>query len=217
MFEIGSINVTDQATELGEFANEAVRDVLLRTGVKVATGTITLTANQGDYTLDDEVLAIKHAYLDGATSDYLLTQISTAELIERRVYATTGSSDGPWYYALEGTDLFRVSPTPSAAATINITYVPKPTEMSSDAHDPSAVLYGGIPVEFHPVLIDFMCWKAASYDDDASSGQGERYRGYYEEGLKRIRRYVNGKGGVKLPPARVGRRRRLRDVPSRDI
>jgi hypothetical protein len=205
--------VTADATVLGEWANDAVRDLLLQTGVKVATGTVTLTANTSDYTLDAAVMLIKHAYLDG-TTDHMLTQLAPADLLEMRVRGSaTSSSDGPWYYALDGADLFRVYPTPTSAGTINLTYVPKPTEMSADAHDPSNATYGGIPTEFHPALLAYMYWKAASADDDQSSGQGERYRESYEAEVRKVRKYVNGKGNVRLPRASVGSRRY---VPTRN-
>lgn len=216
VLEIGGMNVTDNATELGEWANFAVRDLLLQTGVKVGTGTVTLTADVNDYTLDAAVLGIKHAYVDG-TTDHMLTQVGSGELLEMRVRGSSVSStDGPWYYALEGNDLFRVYPTPSSAGTINITYIPKPTEMSSDSHDPSNATYGGIPTEFHPALLAYMYWRAASADDDSSSGQGERYREQYEREVAKVRKYVNRKGGVRLPRARVGRRRRVPSDNSAD-
>lgn len=211
---IGSLNTTDDATALGEWANEAVRDVLLKTGVKVAPGTVALTPSTNDYTLDDEVLTIKHLYVTGATS--LMTQVASGALLEMRIRDATTSSDGPWCYALEGNILFRVYPTPSTAGTINFTYVPKPTEMSDDAHDPSNATYGGIPVEHHLALEMYMLWRAADMDDDSSSGQGERYRELYDAEVKKVRKYVNGKGNVRLPRATVGRRRYVSQDPSAD-
>lgn len=144
----------------------------------------------------------------------MLEQISGAELLAMRVAGNASSSTAPWYYALEGSDLFRVHPTPSTAGTINITYVPKPTEMSADAHDPSNATYGGIPTEFHPALLAYMYWKAASADDDTSSSQGERYREQYEAEVRKVRKYVNRKGNVKLPRATLGRRRHPPADPS---
>lgn len=213
---IGSLNVTDDAVLLGEFANQAVRDVLLKTGVKVSVGTVALTANTSDYTLDDEVLLIKHAYLD-ATSDRMLERISATDLLEARTRGTSASSDAPWQYALEGADLFRVYPTPSSAGTINFTYVPKPTEMSSDAHDPATATYGGIPVEHHLALELYMLWRAADATDDASSGQGKRYQELYDSEIRKVRKYVNMKGGTRLPRATVGRRRYVPSDPSVDL
>lgn len=212
--EIGGLDVTNDATFLGELANEAVRDVLLQTGVKVKTGTVTLTAGTADYTIDDEILLIKNIYYDG-TVDRRLVQLSPEQLLEKRIYGSS-SGDTVTFYALEGNDLLRLYPTPSSAGTIQFTFVGKPTEMSSDAHDPSSATYGGIPTEFHPALLAYMYWKAASADDDSSSGQGERYREQYEREIKKVRRYVNGKGNVRLPRARVGVKQYVPGHPSVD-
>jgi hypothetical protein len=199
---IGSLNLTDDATALGEWANEAVRDVLLKTGVKVSVGTVSLVAGTSDYTLDDEVLLMKSATL-GST---VMTRLGPTELLDRRVRSTSASTGAPWYYALEGTDLFRVHPTPAAAGTITITFVPKPTEMSADGNDPATATYGGIPVEHHLALELYMLWRAADQDDDASSAQGKRYQELYDSEIRKIRKYVNMKGGRSMPRARLGRR-----------
>lgn len=201
--ELGGYNVTDDATFLGEIANEAVRDVLLQTGVKVVVRTVALTAGSSDYTLDDEVLLVKAAYLDGERP---LQQVTPDEMDWLR--STNPATDTDILrYALDGNDLFMVYPEPSAATTVYLRVVLKPTEMSSDAHDPKDATYGGVPTEFHPAVLAYMLWKAGSGDDDQSSGQGERYREDYEREIKKVRRYVNMKGNVKLPRATVGRRR----------
>lgn len=206
---IGSLDVTTDATVLGEWANEAVRDVLVKTSVKVATSTVSLIADTNDYTLDAAVLRIKHLYLDG-TTDTALVQVRGGELLNMRMGSNVSSSTAPYYYALEGTDLLRVYPTPSSAGVLNFTYIPKPTEMSSDSHDPSNVTYGGIPVEHHLALEMYMLWRAADFDDDASSAQGERYREQYDRELKKIRAALNMKGGVRPPRSRFGPARRPR-------
>lgn len=213
--EIGGYDVTNDATILGEWANDAVRDVLLRTGVYVQESTATLTANTDDETLDDEILLIKSLYVDGSSSDYLAMQVSPSELIEMRVRGAS-STDGFLFYALQGSNLLRVYPTPTTNLTLNFTFVGKPTEMSLDAHDPSNATYGGIPVEFHPALLAYMFWKAASADDDSSSGQGERYRDDYERELRKVRKYVNMKGNSRLPKVPTGRRHRIPRDPSAD-
>lgn len=216
--EIGGYNVTTDATLLGELANEAVRDLLLQTGVKVVLRTVALTADEDDYTLDDEVLLIKSAWIDGSRP---LEPVSPSDIDWLRS-ADSPSSDTVTRYALAGNDLFMVYPAPSSAATVNLRVVLKPTEMSSDAHDPKDATYGGIPTEFHPALLAYMYWKAASADDDQSSGQGERYRIAYEgqDGrggeLAKVRKYVNGKANVRLPRATVGRRRSVPHDPSAD-
>jgi hypothetical protein len=213
--EIGTYDVTADATILGELANEAVRDFLLETGVKVVTATASLTANTWEYTLDATVLAIKGAYIDG-TSDYATEQVSPETIRQMQISNPSTQTGTSLYYALEGSDLLMVFPTPSAAATLKLYVVQTPTEMSSDGHDPSTATYGGIPVEHHPALLQYMFWQLASSDDDSSSGQGERYREGYERLVKRARKVTNMKGNVRLPRATVGRRRYVPSDPSRD-
>lgn len=213
---LGSFNVTDNATELGEHLNDAVRDVLLETGVKVTTATVSLTAGTVDYTLDAAVLRIKSVTFDD-NPDWVLEQVSPGEMDELRGRGAASTSGRLWYYALEGADLFMVYPAPSAAGTLNLRVVQKPTEMSSDAHDPSNVTYGGIPVEFHPALEEYALWKMADQDDDSTSDMGERYRQGYERWLTKIRRAVNVKGGTRRPRATLGRRHVPAAEPSRTL
>jgi hypothetical protein len=92
--------------------------------------------------------------------------------------------------------------------------VPAPTVMSSDSHDPSTATYGGVPVDYHDALAYYAEWHLASFDDDASSAQGSRYREWYMDRVKDCRRENALKGGL-LPRAVAGRRglvRAARDV-----
>ena len=215
--EIGTYDVTADATLLKEIANEAVRDFLLETGVKVVTATATLTANVWEYTLDASILTIKGAYVDGA-NDQRTEQVSPETLRQMQMASASTATGTYLYYALEGNDLLMVYPTPSTSATLKLYVVQKPTEMSSDSHDPSSATYGGIPTEHHPALLAYMYWKIGSADDDSSSAQGERYREEYERLVRRCRRATNTKGNVRLPRAVVGSGRRLlRHDPSQDI
>lgn len=215
--EIGTFDVTADATFLKEVANEAVRDFLLETGVKVVTATASLTANVWEYTLDSSILLIKGAYVDGA-NDQRTEQVSPETLRQMQMSSTATATGTYLYYALEGNDLLMVYPTPSASATLKMYVVQKPTEMGLDSHDPSSSTYGGIPTEHHPALLAYMYWKVASADDDSSSAQGERYREEYERLVRRCISKTNMKGNVRLPRAVVGSgRRMLRHDPSQDI
>lgn len=215
-------NTTDNDTELGEFLNEAVREILLRTQIKVTTATVSLTANTWEYTLDSSVLLIKRVVWDGSTDDRKLRRVSPDELVEMQTRGTS-PSDSFLYYALDGGDLFMVYPTPSASATLKLYVVQRPTEMSSASHDPSNATYGGIPVEFHPAIEEYGLWKFADQDDDSSSGQGERYRLGFEGAdgnggwIGKIRKYRTMKGGTTLPRAKVGRRRYVPSDNSADF
>jgi hypothetical protein len=183
--------------------NEGVTDFLLQTGCKVIPASMPLTDDEQDYTLDTGVLLIKYAYLDGTSSDTVLEQVSPEELVAMRL---RGVSTGgfPVYYSMNGSNLFSVYPTPdSDDGSIVIYYIPRPVLLAETTDSPDE-----IPAEFHPAVEFYALWRLASYDDDASSAQGERYREAYEREMRKARRYVNGKGNVKLARATVGRRRR---------
>jgi hypothetical protein len=79
--EIGSINVTDDATALGRFLNRAVRDFLRRTRCYVESDTFTPGAVT-NYTLDTSVLVIVDLSFSGATAP--LEQVTVAPRRRRR-------------------------------------------------------------------------------------------------------------------------------------
>lgn len=203
--ELG-LNTTDDGSTITKHLNDAVIDVLLRTRCYVTTATMSETSGTGDYTLDTGLLVANKAYVTASGTDFPMEPMGIDELIDLRLNATSASPAR--FYAVQGT-LVSVYPTPSAADTVTIFYVPRPTAMSSGANDPSTATYGGIPAEFHVGLELYAQWKMGSQSDDASSGQGARYKQDYEEFLRRMKRQLTHKLGAKLPRARVGRASRL--------
>lgn len=173
------------------------------------------TANQGDYTLDTGILWVKGWSFGSGSTTLSPERVSIDEILRLRAATSTPSSPA-YRYAVEGSDLLMIWPTPSGVSTITIYYVPRPTSMSSGTHDPSNATYGGVPLEYHPVVESYALWKLASADDDESSGQGQRYKDDYLEGIGKIRKYVAKKGGA-LPRAKVGRRGLVRLSPSQDV
>jgi len=212
---------TDE-TLVTQWLNDAVRDILLRTRCYVACATMTLTAGTANYDLDTTMLTTLEVYITGAadSTDYRLQQVSPAEIVDFRVgggQSTTGTPVS--YYAINGSNLLMVYPTPAAADIVNLFYVPKPTEMSSAAHDPSTATYGGVPTEFHPCISMYALWRSADLDDDASSDQGKDYWDKYMEMIRQAKKIVNTKGGSSLSPVRLKRRNRRpwARVPSADV
>lgn len=197
--------------------NEGVIEVLLQTGCKVISGTMSLVAGTKDYDLDTGILAVKHAYITASSQDYRMEQVSPHELIDMRLRGSNAQSSPALYYAVEGSHLFMVYPTPAAADTVTLYYVPRPTAMSSGAHDPSNTTYGGVPAEMHKAIEYYALWQGADYQNDETSGQGERYRQMFDAEIKKQRRWVNSKGNVRLPRAVVGRRRPIPRDPSTDV
>lgn len=171
------LDPTQDGNRIGGFLNQGVLDILLRTHCYVTTTTITLTANVGDYTLDDGILAIEDIYLNSNGANFRVRRLATTDLINLRLFSVTSAPIQ--MYALSGANLLMVYPSPLQPDVLHIYYVPRPTAMSSDSDDPSLTTYGGIPEEFNYGLELYAQWKAADMLDDSSSSNGETYRRLY--------------------------------------
>lgn len=192
----------DEETLVTGWLNDAVLDVLVETHVRVARdSSVALTADVADYELSSTILAI-HNITD---SDGIPLQRVTEEEINQYRRASA-SATSVMRYAVSGSNLLMLWPTPSTAATLSIYYVPRPTAMSSGTHDPSDTTYGGIPAEWHKALEFYALWQAADYDDDVTSAQGDRYYGQYQLWINKIRKHTRLKGGRRQPSLRLGRR-----------
>lgn len=197
---------TDE-TETTAYLNEAIVDVLLQTGVYVTTTTVNLSAGTSDYTLDTGIIRIRDAYITSGGNRYSITQTTPAAILDLRRGSTTSSP--AFFYAIDGSNLLMVYPTPAAADTITFYYTPRPTAMSSASHDSSNTTYGGIPDEFAPAIVAYACWKLGDREDDRTSQNGQTYfQEYQEYWIPKIRKYRNMKGGTTLPPATLNRSRR---------
>jgi hypothetical protein len=95
--------------------------------------------------------------------------------------------------------------SPGVGDSVLVSYVPLPTPMSDDAHDPATQTYGLIPTQFHRAILNYMCWHAADKAGDQQTARGERYRIMYEgkdglggpgTDLGRIKAQTNMRGGA---------------------
>jgi hypothetical protein len=110
--------------EIDRRVNEGATDFMLRTGIKVQEGNPTLTADEGDYTLDTDILDIMDVYATSGSQDYRMERISVPELLEMRRGAST--MVGPArYYATAGANLLMVYPTPTGADELTVYFVPR--------------------------------------------------------------------------------------------
>ena len=106
-------------------------------------------------------------------------------------------------YAVAGSNLLLVWPTPSSAYTFELLYVPRPTSMSDGTHDPASLTYGRIPTEFHKAIEYYALWQGAEYDENQGAQGGERYRALFEDYLAtRVRPAMKRKGGAELGQVR---------------
>lgn len=198
----------DDNTLIDGWVNEGVVDFVRRTECDVNCSNLTTTSGVWKYTLPSSPLTIKTVWID--ESDTRVVPLDSADLVRMRTAAP--SVEGTYlYYALEGSDLLMLYPTPSSAYTINTLYVPTPAAMSSTASSPTE-----IPAEYHQGPELYALWRGADYRDDESSKQGTAYREQYLEFVQETIRTLNRKVGSRLPVARASRRG-LRRRPQRDV
>ncbi len=206
---IGSLDPVVDAAVLNGWINEGYQDVLLKTGCWVVADVTALTAGVEDYTISQGIYKVVNLTLNSGGTDYELDRYTPAEILLMRLNSTEQAT--PFAYATAGYNLLLLYPTPAADGTITLYYVPTPTTLVDD--DATPVL---VPPEWHKLIEWYGCWRAGDYDDDASSQQGDRYRGMYFAGVNDFRRVLRQQGGSRPAPARLrGRRRRPSSDPSR--
>lgn len=189
--------------------NEAVVDVVLNTRCYITASTMNTTAGEGDYTMDAAIMHIEYVTNEiSGGNTYRLELVRPQDILEMRLSASSDRSPSR-YFAVQGSDMFMLYPTPSAADVIKVYYTPHPTALSNPSDDPSSQTLGGIPAEFHRAVVLYALSHLADQDDDQSSGQGVRYQQDYERMLVRIRKHVSFKGGTTLPGFRLKRPRRF--------
>lgn len=205
--ELGLDN-TNAGTEQGlvdGWVNEGVLQFLLETGCKVTTATMDLTANDEDYALPTaSILQVKSIIVTTQAGNKIPLEAVDNDLIDWLRISSVGGTD-PIYYALSGTDLLRVFPKPTSADTLTVRYVPVPATLSSGSDTPSE-----IPAQYHPAVEAYAKWKAAVWDDDASSMFGSSYQGEWEMWLSKARKNLNKQRG---PWGPVRPRRQRRNFP----
>jgi len=206
--ELGLDSTNDDAL-LTEWANRAVRDVLIKTKCRVRELSMALTSGTDTYSLDANVLVLLHLWNTASNDDYPMERLHLDDINTRRLYGDSATAPAR-YYALVGNDLLIVYPKPGTGENIKGQYVPKPTEMSTGTHDPSTATYGGIPVEYHDAIELYMLYHAARYDNHQPSRFGLDYMLTYQRRVAEIRAELNKKGGLLLPAMQVNRRYRSR-------
>jgi hypothetical protein len=184
---------------LEETLNQAVVDVLLRTRCYVDIGNQVLTAGEAKYRTNNAILLVLNAEMVGGRRDLEVVQID--ELQDRARSVTY--QDLPYMIAGQG-NLLMVFPPPASGSTIQYTFVPRPSEMTDDAHDPSNATYGGIPEEIHRALEYYTLWQAAEYDEKTSAQNAEYFQTQYERELIMARKHVRGKFGRRMPRVKIG-------------
>jgi len=197
------------------YINEAVEQFLLKTKVNKKTAQVSLTDDVGDYTLDPIMLSFDDMWIGSPSDSGYVPMLEPIDSWDVRAMRNVSSvTPGPSrYYAFEG-NVIMLYPTPSTGDVLHIVYVPRPSPMTDDSHDPSAAPYGEVPSEFHHIVEAYAKWKSADYADDGSSQVGAMYQAEYERGLIEAKVLLSRKAGMFTGMAKVGRRNRLQRYAS---
>lgn len=195
---------------IDSWVNEAVSEVLQRTRVQVQLGTMAVTAGTADYTLSTNILAIDDLYITGLSdsTQHQLLRRSPSEILNMRI-GSSGGTPPVRFFALNGAFTLMLYPTPNQADTITIYYVPRPATLTAGSDTPT-----DIPTEYHKAVEYYGLWQAGQYTNDSQSQEGETFHKMYESELVVLKRGIRQRGGRKLSPAVVGRRRANVGAPS---
>lgn len=206
----------NDATVVTEWLNRAVRDILVKTHVRVREFSMDLTAGTDEYSLDTDILQMLSLRSNDGSDDREMEPLTLDDLNRRRILGDTSSSPAR-FYTLLGSDMLILYPVPGTGESVQGEYVPKPTEMSAAAHDPANTTYGGIPIEFHDAVELYALWHGGRADDHQESARGNQYRAEYYQRVAEMKAELNRKRGVRKPHARVRRRgsSRVTSDPSR--
>lgn len=201
---------TTEQPDIDRAVNQAVLKVLEDTRCYVKETAFTgFDGTSGDYTMDSGILEIIEVYLSSGGTNYQLERISVTDLIERRRAASPAGSP-TMYYALNGANMLMFYPPPGTSDTLHVYSVPVPTALSASGDDPSDSTHGGIPAFLDEAIFYYAAKLLASYDDDATSAQGQRYQDWYDKRLVDYRKLVNRRGGILGARAQVNAKRRRR-------
>lgn len=194
---------TTEQPDIDTWVNKGVVRVLQDTHCYVTSATLSsFDGTTSDYTLDASILELVNVHFSSGGTNYRLERLSVPDLRERqRVSSPSGSPT--MNYALAGANLLTFWPTPGALDTLYVDYVPVPTALSATADDPSTAALGGIPIQLHEAIEFYACFKGASYDDDQTSAQGQRYHDLYDKEITRYKKHIRRVGGQRNPRAVV--------------
>jgi hypothetical protein len=213
--ELG-LSVANEKTTIDDAINVSVQRVLEDTHCYVKQTQYTgWDGTSQDYTLDAAILEIVEVQISSSGVTHPLDRLSIIDLLERR---RTGQAAGSptRVYAVSGANLLMFYPAPGTGDTLTTTWCPSPRRCPAPPTIPSSTTFGGIPSILHRAIFYFACSELASYDDDQTSAQGQRYRDWYDKEITRYRTILRKRGGTRNARAVVNdkRRRRISHDPS---
>lgn len=214
--ELG-LSASNEKTTIDDAINVAVQRVLEDTHCYVKQ--IDYTGWDGtsqDYTLDAAILDIEEVQLSSTGVTYPLERLSIIDILEKRRLGQVSGSPTR-FYAVSGANLLMFYPAPGAADTLIAYVIPVPTALANSSDDPSNTTYGGVPQILHRAIFYFACSDLASYDDDQTSAQGQRYRDWYDKEITRYKEILRKRGGTRNARAVVNSKRKRGPYHTNDI
>lgn len=201
-------DATDLALITG-WVNEAVLQFQRETKMNTRLAALSVTADQGDYTLDDDILSMQGLWYEPAdtTQRRLLQPVSVETMFELRLPDAPANSLVR-HYAMSGahTLMLHAAP-PSSSDQLHILYVPRPSALSATSESPASSALGNIPEEYHPLLEAYAKWKGAESEEHRGSDNGLQFQAQWEREIAKIRGEMKRKAGMVQPPVRLGRPR----------
>jgi len=191
-----------------DWYNEAVDQFLMETKLVEKTIKLAMTAGQGDYTLDDQIISMKDLnYIPSGQQGWMMRPVDETEITARRLLQGSAAVV-PELYALAGANTIMVWPTPTSSSDfIHGLYVShQTTAMTADSHSPDTAAFGGIPVEWHPVLLNYVMWQAAMLAKDDTSQGGAAFMQLWERGIAKAKMKATKKLGIRIANAKPGYR-----------
>ena len=215
---IGLTNSTEDLALIDGFVNEGIVKFLSHTKMYTRKAALSVTADQADYELDTDIIALDVCWYDPTSSSQsrLLEITNPTRLTEMQLLTTVTVADVR-YIAINGANMVSLFPTPqSSSDVLHIRYVPRPAALSATADSPAATANGGIPEEFHDTLEAYAKWKLGETEEHAPSQMGQVFKGQWDVGLRDAMALMNRKAGVRKADIIPGRRPRSFATPGMD-
>ena len=133
--------------QIARALNDALNDAVRRARLLVSERTITVRG--GRAVLDDDLIYIKRAIVDGA--DVRLGRVSVRDLDDHCAGWEHEFGEPRFFVADSASRDFRLFPVPQQDVTVRLTVVREPVRLQNDADVPE------IPARFHPALIYGAC------------------------------------------------------------
>lgn len=170
---------------------------------------MTTTAGTHTYTLPAGVMTVKEVLNTEGSTDWTFERSTLAEIIN---YRRAQGAAPARYYAVEGSNMLTLYPTPGDGETITVWYVPAVTAMTGSSQTPT-----GVPAEFQQAIEFYALARAAEFDQHAASQFGTYWLARYEQLVRECRKANRQHGGQRTARIRLGKRDKvsLMSDPSR--